>query len=479
MAGEDDDKNAKSGTDRRRTRDRRRAPVTIDLKAEPTASEKMQPGKVDAAPASNAKPAAAKETPPAMTPDTAAEPAKPEPPSKAAPPPPPPPPPPPSSGQPANSRAEPPRPLRPPGASAIGSDDGWTRPALAGAAGGVAALVLVIILQIIGVLPAPGRSAANQAAEQARTASEAVAAVDRRLSAVEMITQGLPAKGALDALNGRVAALETAQGDLAAKADVNDLGSQLAAVSAKLEAMPAGVTQGDLSDLAARVSRLEEGGATSDGTVDSAAVGALSGRIDTAQASIKALGERIVALEKKVDAAPADNRLAARAIAVVALRRAAESEGPFATDLEMAAALGLPQEDVAALRPFAEAGAPTKATLAAEFPTIAGQIVTATMQSDPNAGFFDRLFAGISGLVSVRPVGPVEGSDPPAIVSRMRAAINAGDLETALKERDALPQAGLDASAEWAARAKNRAAIDALLVKIAQSVATAPAKGPT
>ena len=103
----------------------------------------------------------------------------------------------------------------------------------------------------------------------------------------------------------------------------------------------------------------------------------------------------------------------------------------------------------------------------------------ATAKTNPNAGFLDRIVAGIGSLVTVQPMGPVEGSDPAAIVSRMRAAVAAGDLAKALQERDGLPAAGKDASAEWAAAATSRVTVDALIVKIAETVKPAGGNGPT
>jgi hypothetical protein len=170
--------------------------------------------------------------------------------------------------------------------------------------------------------------------------------------------------------------------------------------------------------------------------------------------------------------------VAARAIAIVALRRAVDEGVPFTTDLDLAAALGLPADDVAALKPFAAKGVATRATLAAQFAAVGEAVVSATTQADPNAGFFARLIAGIGSLVTVRPAGPVAGSDPAAIVSRMRAAVESGDLATALSERDALPPAGKDASADWAAAAGDRVAVDALIVKIAQAIGPAAGNGP-
>ena len=381
-------------------------------------------------------------------------------------------------GEPETS--EPPRTKRPPGASIIGSDEGWGRPAFAGVAGGIVALILLIVLQAIGLVPSPGRSTAVQAADQAKTASEAVAALDRRVSAIEMITQNLPSKSTVEGLGGQVAQLQKEMGALATQGDLTVLEDKLSALTKRVDALPPGATHDELAALADRVARLEAGGAAGGGGgADASAVTALNSRIDQAQASLKALGERVAALEAKLAAGPADSTLAARAIAVVALRRAVDEGAPFTTDLDLAAALGLPAADVAELRPFAEKGVATKAALAARFGQVGDAIIAATTNANPNAGFFERLMASIGSLVTVRPTGPVEGNDPAAIVSRMQAAVDAGDLAQALSERDSLPAAGQEASQDWAAAAKSRVTVDALIARIAQSIEPAGGNGPT
>ena len=459
MAAEDD--GAPDDKQRKSRARRQRPPVTIDLTAERVA-DKAETATEGAEPTRPASEAVRDAGPSAETP---AEPAPAEAPAN-------------DGGQ--HARSEPPRAARPAGASIIGSDDGWTRPALAGVAGGIVALILLIGLQAIGLLPSPGRSAALQAADRANAAQQAVADLDRRLSAVEMIAQNLPGKSALDGVGNRVAQIEKELGALATQGDLTVLDGKLAALAKTVGALPPGATHDDLAALAARVDRLEAGGvATSGGGgAGSADVAALAGQIDQTQASLKALGDRVAALEGKTGGT-ADSTLAARAVAIVALRRAVDDGGPFTIDLDLAAALGLPAADVAALTPFAEKGVVTKAALASGFADVGDAIIRAATQANPNAGLFDRLLTAIGSLVTVRPTGPVAGVDPEAIVSRMRAAVIAGDLQTALNERDALPTAGKDASADWAAAAKDRATIDALIVRIAQSVKPDGGNGPT
>src|SRR5690606_36966651 len=95
------------------------------------------------------------------------------------------------------------------------------------------------------------------------------------------------------------------------------------------------------------------------------------------------------------------------------------------------------------------------------------------------AGMVDRLIQHASSLVTVRPAGPIAGDSVPAIVSRMKAAVEARDLATALKEREALPEEGKAASAAWAEDAAARLALDRQLAALTAPGATAPPDSPT
>jgi len=123
--------------------------------------------------------------------------------------------------------------------------------------------------------------------------------------------------------------------------------------------------------------------------------------------------------------------------------------------------------EVAALRPFATAGVATPAELAGEFATVADAILAATASSGPAPGLWERFVGSLRDIVSVRPAGPMTGNDPPAVVSRIEAALADGDLAKALAERATLPQAGKDASADWAQKAADRIAVDRLIAAAA------------
>ena len=456
---------AKSAGERRQRDRRQRPPVTIDLTAKdvPARPASPAPGSKPPPPESAAKSESAAK-PQAASASEAPRSAQAERPQA-------------DRSQAAQSAAGAQAPRRPRPFAAM--DDAWTRSAAAGVAGGIVALILVIVMQAIGILPAPGRSAANEAAEQARTAAAATSALERRQTAIEAMVEGLPAmRTEIGTLGSEIAALESARATLATQADVEAVVSAIGALRQRIDAIPPpAVSRDEVDTLVERIGRLEVAVAAGGGNspASDAALASLASQLGEAETGLRSLSERIAAAEAKMSslgtASPmAGGDAAVKAIAITALRRAAEGGEPFATEVDMVAALGIAGDDVAKLRPIADRGVPANAIIVADFPAVADAILAATASGDPNAGFFQRVVSGIGGLVSIRPAGPIAGSDPPAIVSRMTAAVDKGDLAAALAEREGLAQSGKDASAEWAASTADRVALDELVERIARSL---------
>ena len=65
-----------------------------------------------------------------------------------------------------------------------------------------------------------------------------------------------------------------------------------------------------------------------------------------------------------------------------------------------------------------------------------------------------------------RAARPTEGDDPEAIISRIRGALNAGDLKAALAEWSTLPDSIKSPTAEWAKLAEARRAADDLVAEV-------------
>jgi hypothetical protein len=369
-------------------------------------------------------------------------------------PPPPPPPPPPSGG----------------GAKgAAGGEEAWRQSGLAGLAGAVIALVVVFLLQTVGLWPAPGRSTAEKAMEQSQATAETVTGLDRRITAVETMTEALPAiRAELKTIGDKVASLDAIRNMTASRGDLDALSGSVAALGKRLDALPKPVTQDDLAGVTERIARLEVSAAAGTGA-PSEAVNSLATQLSDSEAQVKALSDRLTAAEAK-RAAPVvagGGEAATRGLAVAALRRGAQGSMPFADDVDMVAALGIAGDDIGTLRPYAAKGVADAGALAAEFPAVADAILAATEANDPNTGILQRIF---NSLVTIRPAGPVAGGDPAAIVSRMKDDVAKGDLAGALAERDGLPVAGKDASAAWAAKAADRVALDQLVEKIARTL---------
>jgi hypothetical protein len=142
------------------------------------------------------------------------------------------------------------------------------------------------------------------------------------------------------------------------------------------------------------------------------------------------------------------------------LKAALDRGAPFAAELETFAAISPDAPEIAALRPYAETGVPTRAEIATEMPAAANAMVAASEPVDQNAGFLQNLLSSAQSLVRVRPIGAVEGAGAPEIVARMEVAVNQGDYAKALSEYDTLPEAVKAAGAEFAGKLKARIEVE-------------------
>jgi hypothetical protein len=194
---------------------------------------------------------------------------------------------------------------------------------------------------------------------------------------------------------------------------------------------------------------------------------------DTAQ-----LDARVAALETG-EARTA--QAAAAALAAAAVIEASQSSGPFAAEVAGLRAVAPPSPELADLARLAEAGAPSRAALAAGFPDYAARAASAARRPGDGASFGDRILYGLSRVVSLRRVGDVPGGAADAILARAEQAAEDGDLDRALRALDGLPPAAREAVSPWRLRAERRAQIDrdaaALRARALQSL-TAPPRPP-
>jgi hypothetical protein len=230
-------------------------------------------------------------------------------------------------------------------------------------------------------------------------------------------TAGLEEASRLDALRSDLANLSSevsALSDALAALDVASLRDRVDGLAEELDAIDLAPVTTGIDDVASRVSTLEERAAENADTVAA------------------------VALEAARDQ----------------LALAVESGLPYADPLSR-----LP-DPPAELTAFAETGVATAQELAAEFPPLAREALRVARADATLEGGF----GAIAGrFLNARSVEPREGADPDAVLSRVEAAIRAGNVEAALEEIDALPPAAREPLAGWASRAEARRLVEATL----------------
>ena len=195
-------------------------------------------------------------------------------------------------------------------------------------------------------------------------------------------------------------------------------------------------------------------------------------------ADIQRLSTRVALLELEE---AHTTQAATAALAAAAVVEASQGSGPFADQLAGLRAITAPSPELTVLTRLAEAGAPSRAALAADFPEYAARAASAAHTPGDRAGLGDRIAYALSRIVSLRRVGDVPGAGPDALLARAERQVADGDLDRALLTLDALPAASREALAPWRVRAERRAEIDrnaaALRSRALQALAAAGAGG--
>ncbi|WP_449255808.1 uroporphyrinogen-III synthase [Bosea sp. (in: a-proteobacteria)] len=254
-------------------------------------------------------------------------------------------------------------------------------------------------------------------------------------------------------------------------------GAQAAAAAADRKAGSAGEAaakaDAQVQVLAGRVGELAKAPAPD--------TGAVAEQIQRAEAALAASGERfdklaarVAAVESQAKAVPAtspEGLAAARLVLAERVQRALAGGRPFANDVAALVKGGVAQADAEPLTAVAAAGAATRETLLAGFRRHGAMFQReVTPQSD---NWTDKLWGLASRIVTVRPVGDNESSDPATLPLRLENAIAAGDMPKAAALWGQLPEPARRASAEFGAALQQRAAAEAAIAKIAQDAVAA------
>ncbi|WP_180900863.1 COG4223 family protein [Martelella soudanensis] len=322
--------------------------------------------------------------------------------------------------------------------------------------------------------PAPAASSGKGLGLAALLAAGVAGAVFALAGAFALSSAGLLGTPAGGKVNDEIASLRQEIETLKANDGSASLQSQLDALKQQVQSSKTSAE--DIASLKQQVSSIQ-----STQQSDVGAVKSLESRLDQLKSSLssdqQAVRQKLAALEAKVNT-PGKDLAVARAIAAAGLKSAIDRGDNFATELATYAEVAPENTDISKLKALATSGIPTREELSAEFSDAADAIIAATEAPPPEGNIFNRLVDSAKDLVSVRPVGDVEGDTVPAIVARIENALTKGDLKKAEAEWETLPADGKQASQKFADGLKARIEADDLVSSTLSSALGATAGAP-
>lgn len=325
---------------------------------------------------------------------------------------------------------------------------------------GIGAIVMAAIIGgfwIAGFRPSHQTTApASPTTSAAGTAAPQVAPdTSSRLDKVESAGQ------AEQAFNSRVASVE---------AQEKSLSDSLAALNKHLDeiagASQSATKQAEAAQAAADAVKNANQAAVQRGDLD-----ALANRIAALESAVKALSN-----DSAYPASGANDQAARLTVAAEALRAAVERGAPYQAELAAVQSLGIAASAIAPLQPFAATGLPSAETLAQDLATLTSSLQQAADLAVNGNTFLGRLKAHAQQLVSITPIDAPAGNDPDAVIARMNAEAERGDIAAALADAAQLPDAAKPLAAGWIKKASDREAAIAASRQIAADALAALSK---
>ena len=194
----------------------------------------------------------------------------------------------------------------------------------------------------------------------------------------------------------------------------------------------------------------------------------LQAEVDAQRAEVSQMAQEALAAEGNAEE---QAQLAAARAALADVTTALDTGAEFTEAIGILSANGVNVPE--ALSANAESGIATQGSLIETFPSVARAALSAARSdATENAEGTNRVATFFANQLGARSVAPREGDDPDAVLSRAEAAVRDGNLDTALSELSALPEAAQAAVADWQASASTRleakTAADALVQQLLQ-----------
>lgn len=285
---------------------------------------------------------------------------------------------------------------------------------------------------------------------------DAIAASGPALSAEDISARiSEDVEAGLAPLREEIASLQASIGEAGGEtADLQPIESRLD----ELEAALAGLGEGGSPD--AGIAKIDERFGALESRLD--AMESADGPADDLTARLEELEQGLTAVQSELSEREGEPR-AALVIAASALKAAVDRGDAFQAELDTYAALAPDADGVTSLGAYAADGVPTHNALLADLPDAADRMVAAGREREESDDFIANLWQSARDLVTVRPVGTIEGDSVEAIVARLEAAVRSGDYGAALSEYEQLPPAAQSAGVDFMDRVRARHEIDTLV----------------
>jgi hypothetical protein len=258
---------------------------------------------------------------------------------------------------------------------------------------------------------------------------------------------------------------------------------EITALRTQIDALEARVAALEKSAMAAQSAGASLGDAA-------ARIGTMDTRLAALESQIARAADRdvLVALQDRLARLEMQNtgemlRRAAATLALANVARAAESAMPFKAELAALAVVVPNDPALGALRPLADSGVPSLATLRARFPDAARAALDAERVRAAGGNLFARLWVSVTRLVSIRPIGDVQGTTDADRLARAQADLDRGEVPAAVTEVQNLTGAAAMAMASWRKGAEAHLAVDRAVAdmdaRIAQALAAPAPPAPS
>jgi hypothetical protein len=290
--------------------------------------------------------------------------------------------------------------------------------------------------------------------------------LDQRLQAIQDTAQQA-ASQAQEALNRPAPEAPQPQASPQAEAALADLSNRLGALDEQVRANAQNATNATnasqeldrrLADLDRRFGEREQRFQDTDRRLadldrqlaeSSRRFGDTDRRFGEQEQRLAALSQQAAENTKNVETA---SQTGTRVVLAGRLNDALQGGTPYAEVLDGVKKAGADPARVAPLEPFAQGGAPTAESLAQSFEPVETAILRESR--GPAEGWTDRILRMADKVVTVRPMNEPGGSGVSGLVTRIRQALERGDVVEAAAAWDALPEPSRRLSEEWGRQVK-------------------------